>query len=876
MKLRYSLREPPTEQGCWKEINTFRPSACKKLKLLWREEMQTSIKRLALVLGLLATSSAVLAQEADEDVVELETFVTETEVTDDLGILQTDPVDSVFGFGKTILQTPRAVSSINIELLEQFNAKGINDLVNFVPGTFTTSFFGVAGSLDIRGTSAENYFRGVKRLNNEGNYPTPIGASNRVDIIRGPMSPISGPSKVGGALNFIPKSSRAETGQYLEDSTGEISYTTGSWGKSILTAEVGGPTEFMGNSAGYYVYGELEASDSYYKNDSTDQTLLQGSFNIDLKSGWRLEFGGMYQDWRGYENGGWNRVTQELVDDGIYVTGQPATNIDSQFGNGDGLIQGLEIDAWEASLAGLASTGVPFADGETTCFTGISVFCFSGNFAPLDASAITQDLVDQLGIGLDPATVGRAKLSTSQVLITDRDKYETEVYTFYLDAMKSFGKGWDFTGKLFYDAIEYHNIDSYGFTKLADSEVFEVQAIFAKTFEIDAGTIAVQVSPSIRYTDAFYVNDFSDEIFDRTDLTVGFNALSIQELPTLDAGNVETWTVYADSQYYQYGFAAMTDINLFENFNAVLGVRYDYVDAEGQSGDGLENAGDVEVVCFAAVCEFEADDTDSGVTWSASVSYTLPGNITPYFTAAEQTTIVSGAAAEIATGNIAGGTFLGDSELREFGIKTSLLDGRLFAAVAFYEQERIDFNSQNPVSNQPTESEGFEFEIRYVPFDNLSLIGTYSDSETRVITASGVSFSYIGAVDVPNVDPASIFGAIIGGNHVVGTDPLRGALPEKIYSLSASYRWTENITTSLSVTDVDETNPSVLGGIVLPDYTLVNLSAVYSTEKFTAGVYVNNVTDETYFRGNFPSLYGNNAILPEMPRSWKAEVSYKF
>jgi iron complex outermembrane recepter protein len=112
--------------------------------------------------------------------------------------------------------------------------------------------------------------------------------------------------------------------------------------------------------------------------------------------------------------------------------------------------------------------------------------------------------------------------------------------------------------------------------------------------------------------------------------------------------------------------------------------------------------------------------------------------------------------------------------------------------------------------------------------------------------------------------------------HVVGTDPLRGALPEKIYSLSASYRWTENITTSLSVTDVDETNPSVLGGIVLPDYTLVNLSAVYSTEKFTAGVYVNNVTDETYFRGNFPSLYGNNAILPEMPRSWKAEVSYKF
>ncbi|MFT7221572.1 MAG: iron complex outermembrane receptor protein [Candidatus Azotimanducaceae bacterium] len=838
--------------------------------------MQTIIKSLAVAIGLLANASTVYAQDADEDVVELDTFVTETEVTDDLGILQTEPVDSVFGFGKTILETPRAVTSINIELLEQFNAKGINDLVSFVPGTFTTSFFGVAGSLDIRGTSAENFFRGVKRLNNEGNYPTPIGASNRVDIIRGPMSPISGPSKVGGALNFIPKSARAETGQYLKESTGEISYTTGSWGKSILTAEVGGPTEFMGNSAGYYVYGELEASDSYYKNDATDQTLIQTSFNIDLDSGWRLEFGGMYQDWRGFENGGWNRVTQDLVDNGTYITGQPATNIDTQFGNGDGLIQGVEVDAWEGSLAGLASTGVPFAEGETTCFTGMSAFCFSGNFGPLDASKITQDLAVQLGIGLDPATVGTAQLSTSQVLITDRDKFETEVYTFYFDAMRSLGGGWDFTGKLFYDAIEYHNIDSYGFTKLADSSVIEGQAIFSKTFEFGSGTIAVQVSPSVRYTDASYVNDFADEVFDRTDLTVGFNALSIQDLPTLEDGNVETWTVYADSQYTQYGFAAMTDINLFENFNAVLGVRYDYVDAEGQSGDGLENAGDVEVTCFADVCEFEADDTDTGVTWSASVSYTLPGNFTPYVTMSEQTTIVSGAAAEIATGNIAGGTFLGDSELTEFGVKTSLLDGRLFAAVAIYEQSRIDFNSQNPVSNQPTESEGIEFELRYVPFENLSLIGTYSDSETRVLTSSGVAFSYIGAVDVPLVDPASIFGAIIGGNHAVGTDPLRGALPEKIFSVSASYRWSDNLTTSLSITDVDETNPSVLGGLVLPDYTLVNLSAVYSTEKYSAGLFINNLTDETYFRGNFPSLYGNNAILPELPRAWRAEFSYKF
>ena len=129
---------------------------------------------------------------------------------------------------------------------------------------------------------------------------------------------------------------------------------------------------------------------------------------------------------------------------------------------------------------------------------------------------------------------------------------------------------------------------------------------------------------------------------------------------------------------------------------------------------------------------------------------------------------------------------------------------------------------------------------------------------------------------MPNVDPATLFGGIIGGNHAVGTDPLRGALPETIFSVSGFYKLSENLTVSVSATDVDETEPSVLGGIVLPDYTLINASVVYATESFTAGLFGNNLTDETYFRGNFPSLYGNNAILPELPRNWRAEVSYKF
>ena len=88
----------------------------------------------------IAMSSVAFAEAEEEEAVELETFIAEESISDDLSILQSDPVDSVFGFNKSILETPRSVSSISVELLEKFNVKGINDLVNFVPGTFTTSF----------------------------------------------------------------------------------------------------------------------------------------------------------------------------------------------------------------------------------------------------------------------------------------------------------------------------------------------------------------------------------------------------------------------------------------------------------------------------------------------------------------------------------------------------------------------------------------------------------------------------------------------------------------------------------------------------------------------------------------------------------------
>ena len=168
--------------------------------------------------------------------------IEEVVVVGDLGSLPDEDVQSVFGFGKSLLYTPRSASTVSEEMMARFDMRDIDELIAVAPGSFTQSFFGVAGSLDIRGTPGETYFRGVRRLDNPGNYPTPIGASDRIDIVRGPASPIYGPAKIGGYLNFNPKSARIEaTGEFIAATTGAVGLGTGTWNKRIATAEVGGP-----------------------------------------------------------------------------------------------------------------------------------------------------------------------------------------------------------------------------------------------------------------------------------------------------------------------------------------------------------------------------------------------------------------------------------------------------------------------------------------------------------------------------------------------------------------------------------------------------------------------------------------------------------
>ncbi|TYC89212.1 TonB-dependent siderophore receptor [Novosphingobium sp. BW1] len=801
------------------------------------------------LLGCTALSTPALSQEpAERDP------ASEIVVTGSLDALPVADVGSVFGFDKTIVETPRSASTVSAEQMERFGITEIYDLVAQSPGTFTNSFFGVGGALDIRGTPGEVYFRGVRRLDNPGNYPTPIAAADRVDIVRGPASPIYGPSKTGGYINFVPRSARAKGGAFMSGPEGKVGLTLGSWNKTDLTAQIRGPGHIGTQEFGYSLYAEVEDSGSYWDNMSTNQTILQAAFDTDLTPDLRLEFGGMYHRFRGQQNGGWNRLTQDLVDDGTYITGN-AISLDT---DGDGQMSVEEINA-----------AVP---GGLSIFGGFA--CGGGVFPDSITDACYTSSPNNL---LNLQNTGTTTLSRRKTLTGKDDRLDNNATTLYADLIWTGPGDIEIKNQAFYDSYENINENAYGFSQLHDSWIFEDKIVVSKTFESSAGTFAFQLSPSIRYTSFEHGEDFNYEYFHRVDLTQGYDPASDRLLSTECDCN---YTSYVDGHYTDVAFAALTDLDFAFGLDVTLGARYDHVKATSTSDIGRMEAAQVAADRDAGIPD-SAKGSKGAWSWSASANYKLPLGLVPYATIARQSVVIAGQGAEIAVSNIAGDTFITASKLYEGGIKGSWLDDTLYAAISVYKQERTDYNAQSSTVNQAVETKGLEAELRWAVDEHLLITGAYTRTKVYNLTfyEAGSTFSFLGMEDLINVEDQTLhLGGQPGGLIPINSksDSRRAGIPTNLYALTATYAFDNGLAFAGSMVAVDSVYSGQSQAVRLPAYTLFDASASYSTGPWDLRVVVKNVTNEKYFRANFTELFGSTIALPERPRSVQATLSYNF
>lgn len=790
-----------------------------------------AILALALAVGAGNAAAQNAAEGAADDVVELEKYVTEGIGEDPIGIIPNEPVDSVFGFDKSILETPRSVSVLSDDLMSAYGIETALDVSKIVPSTYTTSIFGINGNVNIRGVASDTYFRGVKRIENTQLFPSPITAMSRLDVVRGPPSPLYGPGKVGGYTNFVPKSARASTGKYLEHPTGKVVLTAGSYDKKAGSAEIGGPFQLNGRTGGYYVYVNAEDSDTYYDNVPFKQRILQSSFDYELTDNVRIETGQMYQYWGGTELAGWNRITQELIDTGMYQAGEVSTNMDV---NGDGLISTAEVDSFGPLLR---------------------------TFAPGTSGAQVEAALGQ-GWAIDPTTVGKVKLSRTANAQSPEDGGEAQINLAYFDVVLQLPDGSKLTNKLYgerMDRYKWTRASAYG--QDTTTAVAEEKLMYEKSFLPEGSDFKLNLGLSgmFRYYDTRNLSGskYSD-LVNRADLSQPFNQNNRFAVPNLEP-ELAPWNSGLKSIYTTKGFGSLVDAT-YKKANVVLGARYDWVEISSR------------VPSYVLTTPGrKAEGDDEGFSWSASASYEVLAGVRPYVTYSRQETLVYGLDGGIGIPVVPDA--LNTAELREAGIKSSLFQNKLFASVGAYRQTRTSFTADT-AQVLSTLSTGVEAEVRWAPVSRVSLSagGTWQTTRYTPIRPATISVNptFFGLAD--DYYGGRLQTTLLGEPQYAE----RSGYPDMVLNTNATFYFTKEIACNLSLAYQEEVPSGRIKDITLPDAFLVGAAVVYDTPRLAFRIAVNNLTNELYFTPNSPDGLGEVIVIPAPERNFQTSFTFKF
>ncbi|MBI1684693.1 TonB-dependent siderophore receptor [Caulobacter hibisci] len=755
---------------------------------------------------------------------------------DKAGLIEKQPNDTVFGLDKPLIETPRSASFVSDLTLQRYGIETIDGLTAVSPGTYTASFYGVPGSLNIRGTLAENYFRGFKRVENRGTYSTPIGAAEQIQIVRGPPTPIYGPGKVGGLLNFIPKSGKNEGG-YLSEPTGEVTATYGSYNKKNATAQVGLPVAFGDVVGGVYLYGEAEDSHSYYHGIYPKRQTGEISADFDLGNGWSTAMGAMLYHSNGdVQTAGWNRLTQDLIDNGTYITGRDTSLVDS---DGNGRLTPSEIGYYPyAAAMYLAYYGFPSTDAKHTLDTG----------------------------------VGTTKLSPRTVYVSKADFSKTNTNTFYWDLAKDLSADSSIKLQLFYDDLENKRFSSYGYPAWFDSQVWEARLTYNIAHDFLDGAVTTKsfVGASYRDFDGRRRESYNSGLIalDRRDLSAGASATDLIGSP-FNAGDGVEWENDNRSKWSDLGVFFTSDITIGEKLNLMVGGRYDDYDV---------TSNDTGYLSYTVAGQQKA--SKGKWTYTASATYKLPLGLMPYITYAETSSLEMSQAGDIAPGLVNNGTWLSDGDLAETGVKFQWLNGTLVGSLAGYRQNRTQLTGiAGTVTG--TRAKGVELEVRYLASEHFSF--TFSgNSQHTSVKGPDTSFQYIPAW-AAGVSGANGFGGsyvVWSYSSVVGTGDYDYTLiPKSVVSLygaytSDDYDWGK-VGATLGVTHVTKTSGTIPGAVVYPAYAVANASAYYERGPYTATVNIDNLFDKLYFTPD-ADTYANLGALPSKGREWRVTLSRKF
>lgn len=758
------------------------------------------------------------------DIISLERFeVTGVPVDASVNPL-TRPLEGVFGDDRSILETPRAVSTVSQALLRERGINGVSEFVPYAPGSSVIASYGKTTIPQIRGDLAETFLNGQRLSYNNFGYAPSFNNVEAVDVVRGPGSAMYGSGFfTGGYVNYVTKQPKfaPETDVVLR--LGSWVPGGGSWLNGSWQVDTTGPLA-SGKSAWRLSYEGKEDGTFFHDHGGRDDRedlyvawLRRGGDGVTLQANAQYFWQASPQLL------GVNRPNQELIDHGTYYTGDLPDLGYSAAGAIDGVIPGT------------ASVEIP---RDATLLS-------RGDFS--NANVVRAQFIADARLGSGQRLVNRTLFE-----YVDRRRYHAFEYGEYVTQWTAENR------------TEWH-----------------------ATIDAGSVPNDVIAGATIRWEDRLSYTNYFNEYFFQYDITradrvfshaadypnsyfPGFEGPGGRLFFPASYGSPET----TDSTLWNPALFAQDEIHVSDRFSILTGARLDGFLAKAR--DPLSDASGID---------WHDRNDDTAFSWNASLVYRPTPAASVYATYQRAYAVhgnVTGGGIMLKDDGTGRGVidpddFTNLSRLAEVGARFSLFDNKLFAGVTLFDQRRGEVELGGDIKN--LRMRGAELEFVYQPDLHLNATFNVALTDGRLDNSSA---SQAGGTSLYNLYALGEGPGGLGNGIGFQWDEL----PAGNYRIPGLSRWVVNGSVAYTLpcgfgggfagTWQDEQPGNLLNEYHIPAQVFLNAFVFYRRPRWEANIDILNVLDRRNWIHNGDNYSNNVLVFQDLPLRVEGYMKWKF
>jgi outer membrane receptor for monomeric catechols len=758
------------------------------------------------------------------------------------------PNASTYGIDISVMETPRNTTLLSTTQLETLNINDARAFSYLTSSSYSDASFGTPNIPRIRGQYADVFYNGMRDSLTQNGYGAPINydAFANINITKGPASVVAGPGpNVGGEVDFLTKRPNMNRDVFAASAT----FDTVSNRRWVVDA--GGPL-IKGDLAFLLSYSG-EFSDSYFYGHWMHKNALYGAVRWEPNDRYLLDFSSEVNAEQYTENVGVNRVNQALIDNGTYLTGQPAD-----------------------------------PDGFLTFW---------------DTKGVTQ-LNHRITIDQTPGTTTRAWLYNAQVIqsyqlnnnltlenntlvmFQNSENHESYYYSDQSNASYTVESKTDVKGEFMMGGVRNQFIAGGTYRYAHTNYVSNFNAEAVSVWDLSGNPNSWRLADSKQGAE--------DAVPFRS--VFGNTLYGVLGRDFVSNGNSGISNLHDGGLFFQ------DRLSFTPKLSVLFGARIDAL--QDNTHDPLECAPELNFTC----ADFLPRDHASGVYGLGNANISAVYRFLPEWSA--YATVNWTQSPPNPNGGEGGINLYGfapdglllrsNSFLYEAGVKANLLDNRLFLSSAVFDQKHTVPAGAGSSTSLDADTYGLEIEGNYQPNRNLYVTASYS--YIRSILSSPPTFYDFPAQPGLNVDGAP---ALLGTSMFVpGQHVDQPGQPEHLFNALANYKFSNGIgiRSGIQVTgpihttaDAQVYTDPIIGligalpnsvtpqgkgvglykGPVIPWQYTWNAALFYEWNKYTLTFSIYNITDRSNWSPS-PFFYGNDFLVRSDPRTFEVRLMAKF